>query len=460
MLKTNFSFTLSIMLAFMLLAGLVLSISPAPVNAASFANGVDIGWLSQLESRGVTWNNDSGTQQDALQIMKDHGINSVRLRVFVNPPSTFIWQKNSSTTCLLGFTDKAGVLAAAQRAKNLGLRIMIDFHYSDHFADPAIQDKPTAWSSHSFSQLVTDVYNHTYDVLNTLKSNGIAVEWAQVGNEITGGMMWPEGSTSNWRQLSQLLLCGYNAVKAVDSSTKVIIHLDNALNNSWYRTFFDNIKNNGAKWDVIAMSYYPAWNGNNISTIQTNLNDMASRYGSEVLLAEVGWSNTDPTGAYNYLLQCLNAVKAVPNSKGTGVFWWEPESVPDVLTDGYSLGACSLVSTNKLKFTTAIDAYLGTTRTPTPTTVPTPTPIQGGRTNIAVNKTASADSEETAKGNTAAKGNDGTTTTRWCANNGNNGHWWKVDLGSRQNITGSEVMWEMSGQVYKYKVEVSTDNVT
>lgn len=173
--------TIRVMGAFAFAAGLLTN---AMSQAATFANGADVGWVTQQESSNYGWYNSSGVKTDPFVLLKNGNINAVRLRVWVNPSG--------------GWCDGKDVLYKAQRAKAQGQRIMIDFHYSDTWADPGHQTKPAAWSSHTIGQLYTDVYNHTTGILNYLKSNGIAVDWVQVGNEINGGMLWPEGSTSNF----------------------------------------------------------------------------------------------------------------------------------------------------------------------------------------------------------------------------------------------------------------------
>jgi len=129
-------------------------------------------------------------------------------------------------------------------------------------------------------------------VLDTLKKSGVIPAWAQIGNEITAGMLWPDGSTSNWSQLGKLLNKGYDAAKAVDSSIKVVIHLDQGNDNSRFRTFFDNAATQGVRYDIIGLSYYPYWLGTDytitINDLGNNLDDMVSRYGKEVMVVEVG----------------------------------------------------------------------------------------------------------------------------------------------------------------------------
>jgi arabinogalactan endo-1,4-beta-galactosidase len=285
----------------------------------AFAKGADVGWLQQMEATGYVFYNDKGVAQDCFQILKDKGINSIRLRVFVNP----------SDDKASGHCSPAEVTAMAKRAQDLGFRLMIDFHYSDSWADPGKQNKPAAWASHSLAQLLTDVYDHTFSTMNMLKAAGITPEWVQVGNEIPGGMLWPEGSTKSFPQLTELINKGYEAVKAVSPTSKVIVHLDRGNNGELYRWFFDQLKANGGKYDVIGMSYYPFWLKQNykesIANLRANLNDMASRYGKEVVVAEVGGVDTEAQDTYDMLVAVQAAVRAVPNNKGLGVFYWEPE---------------------------------------------------------------------------------------------------------------------------------------
>jgi arabinogalactan endo-1,4-beta-galactosidase len=298
-----------------------ISLLAAPAaQAQTFAKGADVGWLQQMEATGYVFHNEQGVVQDCFQILKDKGINSIRLRVFVNP----------SDDKASGHCSPAEVVAMAKRAAGLGFRVMIDFHYSDTWADPGKQAKPAAWANHSFAQLLTDVYDHTSSTMTALKAAGVTPEWVQVGNEIPGGMLWPEGSTANFGQLSQLLNQGYAAVKAVSPTSKVIIHLDRGNDNALYRNFFDQHVRNGGKFDVIGMSYYPYWLKQDytasIDNLQANLLDMTTRYpGKEVVVAEVGGDYTLVQNTFDMLVAVQKAVRAVPAGKGLGVFYWEPE---------------------------------------------------------------------------------------------------------------------------------------
>ena len=286
-----------------------------------FAKGADIGWLQQMEATGYKFFNDKGVEQDCFQILKDHGINTIRLRTWVNP------SKDKAS----GHCSKEETVAMAVRAKQWGMRVMIDFHYSDSWADPGKQKKPAAWEGHVFPHLLKDVYDYTFDVMSALRSAGVTPEWIQVGNETPGGMIYPEGRTSNWDQLAQLINKGYDAIKAVSKNSKVILHVDQGNNSQRFRTWFDNAQSHGAKYDVIGFSYYPFWlKGNpdytlSIDDLGNNLNDMASRYGKEVMVVEAGGEDNKVQNTYDMLVAVQKKVKAVPNGKGLGVVYWEPE---------------------------------------------------------------------------------------------------------------------------------------
>lgn len=285
----------------------------------SFSKGADVGWLPQMEATGYKFYDTDGTEKDCLQLLKDRGINTVRLRVWVNP----------SDDKASGHCSPEETVIMAVRAQKLGMRIMINFHYSDTWADPSKQKKPAAWANHSFPELLNDVYDHTYNTLLLLKKAGVTPEWVQVGNEIPGGMLWPEGSTDNFGQLAQLLNKGYEATKAIDSKIKVIIHLDEGNKNEKFRWFFDNAVKHNVKYDVIGLSYYPFWLKSdykkNIADLEKNLKDLVSRYNKEVMVVEVGGDYTLTENTHDMLAAVIKAVKNVPENKGLGVIYWEPE---------------------------------------------------------------------------------------------------------------------------------------
>jgi arabinogalactan endo-1,4-beta-galactosidase len=305
-----------------------------------FAKGADVSWVTQMESQGIKFYNKTGTAQECMSVLKDLGLNSIRLRVWVDPAD--IWN------------NAADVVAKAIRAKSLGMKIVIDFHYSDTWADPGHQNKPAAWAAQDIAGLQTSVYNHTLIVLNTLKYYNIIPDWVQVGNETNDGMLWPEGKASvNMQNFALLVNSGYNAVKAVDSSIKVIVHISNGYDNSLFRWIFDGLKANGAKWDVIGMSLYPTvadWPALNTQCV-ANMNDMVNRYNKEVMVCEAGMSWTDSAACNSFIADIIAKTKSVTAGKGLGVFYWEPESYNN--WQGYTLGAFD----NSGRPTIALDAF-------------------------------------------------------------------------------------------------------
>ena len=313
---------------------------PNPPNPIVFAKGADISWISEMEDLGIKFYNVGGTEQDIMLIMKNLGMNSIRLRVWVNPAA--------------GYNNLADVTEKALRAKALGLRIMIDFHYSDTWADPGHQTKPVAWASQDINGLVASVSSHTADVMNGLKDAGIVPEWVQVGNETNDGMLWPEGKAStNMANFTRLVNAGYDAVKQVSPTSKVIVHLSNGYDNNLYRWIFDGLKANAGKWDIIGMSLYPVPTGWATYTDQclTTMNDMVARYGSPVMVVEVGMSWDQPAACKAFLRDIISKTKAVNGNKGLGVFYWEPESYNNF--SGYTLGAFD----NQGRPTIAMDAF-------------------------------------------------------------------------------------------------------
>jgi arabinogalactan endo-1,4-beta-galactosidase len=299
-----------------------------------------------MEATGYRFYDADGTEKNCLQLLKDRGLNTIRLRVFVNP----------SNDRINGHCSKEETVTMAVRAKNLGMRVMIDFHYSDSWADPGQQNKPAAWASHSFNTLLSDVYNHTFEVLTALKTAGVTPEWVQIGNEIPGGMLWPEGSSTNFGQLAQLLNKGFDATKAIDPKIKVVIHIDQGNNNSRFRWFFDNARNNNVKYDVIGLSYYPYWLNSNytmtIADLQNNLNDMVTRYNKEVMVVEVGGDFTLVQNTKDMITATINAVRNVPNQKGLGVIYWEPQG--EKTWSGYQLNCWQ----SNGKPSLALDAFI------------------------------------------------------------------------------------------------------
>lgn len=337
---------------------------------AGFAYGADLGWVSQLEAQGYSWADNQGKAVDPIQAAKNCGVDSVRLRVFVNPPEEAYWTKKDGTTCMLGFCAPQDVLKVSKRAKSLGMRLMIDFHYSDHFADPQYQDIPVQWGQDAIPALRERVYHHTKDVLTLLKVHDVEPEWVQVGNEINTGLLLPHGSFRDAPEtMVSLLNTGYEAVKEVFPGCQVVTHLSAGHMVEAIQGFFDTFFALGGKTDVIGLSHYPYWfnmYGKNMGLapveptadyLYSRLCNYWQRYHKPVMICEVGELDTEEEASYNLVVATVQAVKRLPEGFGAGVFYWEPEANAAVLPDQYPLGAARLLGGKQLQYTKALYAY-------------------------------------------------------------------------------------------------------
>ncbi len=316
-------------------------------HGAAFAKGADVSWLSQLQTLGYSYVSN-GTTMNALQILKKDGVNTIRLRTFVNPTI-------SSTSLGVGDCNQAGTIAEAKLAASMGFQIDIDFHYSDTWADPSHQTIPAAWAGETYTQLETSVYYYTYDFMVALKDAGVTPTWVEVGNEINSGLLWPTGSYTNFAQLTGLVNEGYYAVKNVSPSTQVVVHLATLSNLNDFEWFFDNFKANGGLWDVIGASYYDG--PGTLSSITYNMKTLTARYDKPILICEIGHASSDLSGSETDLSTAVAAAQAVPNGMGEGVIWWEPEAPDNATTSYYSMGAVSVYSGKELQFTKTMNSY-------------------------------------------------------------------------------------------------------
>lgn len=293
-----------------------------------FARGADVSWLTQMEAEGRKFYTPGENRQEmeCMQLLRDCcGVNSIRLRVWVNPEERW--------------NSIADVVEKAIRADKLGMRTMIDFHFSDTWADPAHQIMPAAWKNLSFEEQKTALAGHVAETLNALKEAEVTPEWVQIGNETTPGMMLPVGSVDNPVQLTELNNAGYDAVKSVFPDAKVIVHLDGG-NFQWaYDRMFDILENYGGKYDMIGMSLYPYWAEQQGETggwkkvsddCIANIKHLRDKYGKPVMICEIGMP-------YNEAEICRELISKMMRTDVEGIFYWEPQA-PAGYNDGYTLG--------------------------------------------------------------------------------------------------------------------------
>ncbi|HEX3384434.1 MAG TPA: glycosyl hydrolase 53 family protein [Mucilaginibacter sp.] len=287
---------------------------PHPVTTAKYTPkkvtgkilGADISFLPEMESRGVKFS-DKGAPGDAMEIMHTHGFNYIRLRIFVDPSQPKGYSPNK------GFCDLAHTEAMAKRIKAAGMKFLLDFHYSDYWADPQQQNKPSAWVGQDFPTLKKSLHDYTVNVMKALKEQGTTPDMVQVGNEINHGMVWPEGAINNLDSLAQLIYAGVTGVKEVSPATTIMLHIALGGQNEEARFFLDNMKARNVPFDVIGLSYYPRWHGT-LEDLKNNMADLAKRYPQQVMVAE-----------YSQLKREVNDIAFnVPDGKAVGSFIWEP----------------------------------------------------------------------------------------------------------------------------------------
>ena len=294
---------------------------PDPV-VGSYAYGADCSWITEQENDGVLFYDSIGQAADGLRVMRDAGMNAVRLRVWVNHST--------------GWCNKEDVIAKAKRAAALKLRVMIDFHYSDFFADPSRQNMPETWVNYDLEQMKQAVTDHTTEVLTALQTEGVTPEWIQVGNETRNGMLWPMGKLwdnngdlpNGWKNYAALTTAGYNACKAVFPDALVIVHIDNAYeNNNW---FFRSLKYYGGKFDMIGLSHYPMmkqwsgkdWNEMNQLAAQ-NIKLLHSEFSCPIMVVEIGTMASTAKQAAEVIADFRQRVDTLDYMKG--IFYWEPQ---------------------------------------------------------------------------------------------------------------------------------------
>jgi len=322
------------------------------VYMSKFIKGMDLSTLLEMERCGAKYY-DHGQEMDILDIMKKYDVDTIRLRLWNDPKS------ESGEPYGAGNNDLAETIAIGKRVTDAGLGVLLNFHYSDFWADPGKQIKPKAWASYGVEELEKAVYDFTKDSLQKVLDAGVNVTMIQVGNELSNGLLWPEGQLPNYDNVAKFVSAGIRACREVKAEIPLMIHLDNGGNNALYRDWFDHYMERGEDFDYIGLSYYPFWHGT-LQMLEDNMNDIAVRYGKELIVAEVSMGHTmedyknyekltdserkgyatkpelaakveypmTVQGQVDFTKDFLNRVANVADNKGAGFFWWEPAWIP------------------------------------------------------------------------------------------------------------------------------------
>ncbi len=268
--------------------------------------GADISFFPQVEDQGRKFF-ENGKEKDAIELLRDHGFNYIRLRIFVNPENEKGYSPGQ------GYCGIKQTLAMAKRIRNAGMKLLLDFHYSDYWADPQQQNKPPAWADLDFKTLKDSLKTYTTNVLLALKQQGTLPAMIQIGNEINHGILWPDGHINHPDQLADLLKAGVEGVKAADPGLPVMMHLALGGQNDEAVFWLENMIARGVQFDIIGLSYYPRWHGT-LDDLKSNLNDLIKRYHKPLNVVEYS----------DYKREVNDIVFNLPDHMGKGSCIWEP----------------------------------------------------------------------------------------------------------------------------------------
>jgi arabinogalactan endo-1,4-beta-galactosidase len=310
-------------------------------SASALLAGVDLSFVEMLESYGVIYRDEHGQPTDLFQIMKDNSINIIRLRLFTATEEQARIDPYSHGNTL------NRTLRLARRTKTHGLQFMLDFHYSDTWADPSHQAKPSAWANLTFEQLTNALYNYTRDTLRVFVEQDTIPQYIQIGNEVTYGMLWPDGRVglnNSWTQFMTLLNAASQGVRSVlKNQTKIVVHITAPDKPEVVKNFFDHVVGN-IDFDIIGISYYPFWNGN-FTRVRHCFEQVSHNYDKQLFIAETNYrwkedkySNVSlknitgydetPEGQMQYAVDLEKILVNLTNEKReAGVFWWATEFV-------------------------------------------------------------------------------------------------------------------------------------
>lgn len=319
---------------------------------SKFIKGMDLSTLLELERCGAKYYED-GKEKDILDIMKEHDVDTIRIRLWNDPKS------EDGEPYGAGNNDLAETIAIGKKVTDAGFGVLLNFHYSDFWADPGKQIKPKAWKDFGVDELEQAVYDFTLENLTKIIEAGVNVTMIQVGNELSNGLLWPEGKVPNYDNIAKFVNAGIRACRKVNADIPIMIHLDNGGNNELYVRWFTNFIERGEEFEYIGLSYYPFWHGS-LDQLEFNMNDIAKRFNKDLIIAEVSMGFTMDSyqeyekladserkgyatkpelvekidypmtieGQADFTKDFLNRVANVVDDHGKGFFWWEPAWIP------------------------------------------------------------------------------------------------------------------------------------
>ena len=336
---------------------------PVIAQPRSLLMGGDISELSYVEQNGGKFYYQDGKQGDCLKILGDAGFNFARLRLYNDPGNPDF---NPSRRLPAGIQDEADVLALAKRAKAAGMKIELSFHYSDYWTNGGNQTRPHEWDGLDYAALKQAVYDYTYKVMKDMAAQGTTPEYVSPGNEIQGGILFPDGKSDRPAQMCELLAAGAKAVRDAAPATRIVIHLDDGGNLDKYTWFFGLLDQYGVPYDVIGTSYYPFWTKKDVTQFMTFANQLLERYPSkDMIVMETGyaWNPTLPSGKSGqlkdngpypsmtkdgqkaFMQELVDALRTHPRI--LGFLYWDPVFI-EVPGLGWELGASNVVSNTTL----------------------------------------------------------------------------------------------------------------
>jgi len=312
----------------LVIGGLGLGGWSVPSRGSEFAFGADLSFLKQAEDHGRIFK-DGTNAVPGLQLFKNHGYNWIRLRLFVEPVSNHLPNGLTYT------------LTTAKEAKQLGYKFLLDLHYANSWADPGQQPTPGTWVNLSHTERVQAVLAYSRDTIAAFREAGVLPDMVQIGNEVSNGMLWPDGKLpDHWDNFTDYLRAGIQGVdtgRGTNRPPKVMIHIDQGGNIARTKYFFDHLNQHQISYDVIGLSYYPWWQGT-LMDLRENLAFTAKTYHKDIIVVETAyhWRPAHETadraepfaetrvGQREFLEELTQIVLAVPEGRGQGVFWWEP----------------------------------------------------------------------------------------------------------------------------------------